>query len=220
MVIGPNTCSRATHKSKCSLPPETHIFIAQEDSLPVGFEYQVFRTEKFLQYDTFYHGSGPVDMLSMVKFIKEFDKIVFQKGSNLPQKIICSAGHNRRSFTCTSFLLGAYMILKLELKSSHTSYCFRGINQDAFEPFKESGSSVSDFSLSLADCWQALERAKSHGWIGLPQPNAPYRWGQIDMDAFAYYNDPLNADMNEIIPGTLYAMRMPKDLAGNSHEDM
>ncbi len=58
------------------------------------------------------------------------------------------------------------------------------------------------------------------GWIGLPKPSAPYLWGSIDAEAYDYYSDPLNADMHELVPGRLFAVRTPKDLGGREYLDM
>jgi hypothetical protein len=219
LVFGPSTCSRASHLSKGSLPPDTHIFMAYDSALPGENEFQMFWPEKFLMHATFCEGFGPLDILSIVKFVRELDAVLFCKEVNVSRKIVCCAGPNRRSITNTAFLIGAYLIIKLGLKSSHTSYCFRGIDPSAFQLFRDN-SSCSDFDLSITDCWQALERAKGCGWIGIPNPREPYRWGLIDIDAYAYYNDPVNADLHAIIPGLLIALRAPRDLGGRRYLDM
>ena len=220
LVIGPGTISLGSNRNKNVLPPETHIFIAKEGCHPEGLEYQLFRPDKFLAGTTFSQGCDPLDIQSVIQFIQELDNVIYRASQDLSQKIVCCAGSSRRTFTNTSFLLGAYMILKLNLKPSHTAYCFRGIDPDAFESFRDPASPHSDFALSVADCWHAIERAKGCGWIGLPRPDAPFRWGLIDVDAYAYYNDPVNADLHEIVPGRLVALRAPKDLGGRSYVDM
>ena len=194
--------------------------MAYNSALHAENEFQTFSPENFFQHATFCEELGPLDILSIVKFIRELDAVVFREGKDVSRKIVCCAGPNRRSLTNTVFLLGAYLILKLDLKSSHTSYCFRGIDPSAFLPYRNEAPSSSDFDLSIADCWQALERAKSCGWIGLPRTSSPYRWGLIDIDAHAYYNDPLTADLHAIVPGRLIALRAPRDLGGRSHVDL
>ena len=216
LVIGPNTCNRAINRSKCHLPPDTHIFIAQEGVLPEGFEYVMIRPETFLS--SFHQGSGPVDILSIVNFVCKLDEVVFSTVRSSYQKVVCCAEHNPRSLTCCCLLVGAYTILKLGLMPSQTAYCFRGIDLSALEPFKE--PSNYDFELPLADCWQAIARAKSFGWIDIPRHNTPYLWGLVDIDAYAYYSSPLNADLHEVIPGKLIALSLPLDLGGKSHVDM
>ena len=220
LVYGPSTCSRATHLSKGTLPPDTHIFMAYDSALPGENEFHMFWPEKFLMHATFCEGSGPLDILSIIKFVRELDAVVFRKEVDVSRKIVCCAGPNRRSITNTSFLIGAYFIIKLGLKSSHTSYCFRGIDPSTFLPFSNNCPTNSDFELSITDCWQALERAKGCGWIGNPHPTEPYRGGLIDIDAYAYYNDPVNADLHAIIPGQLVALRAPRDLGGRHYLDM
>lgn len=216
LVLGP--ASETRKKSK--LPLDTHIFLAQNFSLPEGFVYDAFKPERFLQTEVFSGGSGPIDFLSIVQFIREFDAYVFSKQPDFSRKIVCFGGPTRRSFTNTAFLLGAYLILKLDLKASSTAYHFRGIDPSAFEPFMDPSASHSDFTISVAECWNALERSKECGWISFPAPNTPYCWGLIDSDEYAHYNDPLNADLHELVPGRLFAMRAPKQILGGCFCDM
>ena len=219
LVIGPGTINRSTNR-KCDFPPETHIFIAQEGCHPEGLEYQLLNPERILPGTTFSQGYEPLDIQSVIQFIQALDSMIYEMAHDVSQKIVLCAGSSRRSFTSTSFLLGAYMIIKLNLKSSSTAYCFRGIDPAAFELFRDPASPNSDFALSVADCWQAIERAKACGWIGQPHPDTPFRWGLIDIDAYAHYNDPVNADLHEIVPGRLVALRAPKDLGGRRFVDM
>jgi hypothetical protein len=220
LVIGPDTINPSANRIKRDLPHDTHIFIAQEGCLPEGLKHQLFRPEKFLTNTTFSQGCDPMDIQAVIQFIQALDSMIYSTGHDVSQKIVCCAGTSRRSFTNTAFLLGAYIILKLNMKSSFTAYCFRGIDPAAFESFRDPGSSHSDFALSVLDCWNAIERAKACGWIGPPRPDAPFRWGLLDIGAYAHYNDPVNADLHEIVPGHLVAMRAPKDLGGRSFVDM
>ena len=216
LVLGPNLHG---HRRKSKLPQDTHICITQNFSPPEGFANHVMKPQSLLPVETFCAGSGPMDFLSIVTFIEELDKVMISRSMRSSYKLLICGGPNRRSLTNTAFLLGAYMILKLDLKSSYTCYCFRGIDPNAFEPYTDPSSSSSDFHLSIADCWQAIERAKRLSWIDMPKPSAPYRWGLLDADAYAYYNDPLNADMHEIVPGSLFVLRASKRLGGKLYVD-
>ena len=216
LVIGPTLQGQ---RKSCKVPADTHVYLTQGFSLPDGFASSALHPERFLPKETFCAGAGPMDFHSIIAFIQELDKLVFPERKGVSRKIVVCGGPTRRSFTNTSLLLGAYMILKLDLKSSYTSYCFRGIDPKAFESYKDASSTHSDFSLSIADCWQAIERAKGFSWIAMPEHNAPYRWGSLDADAYAYYNDPLNADLHEIVPGHFFALRASKNLGGRLYVD-
>ena len=72
--------------------------------------------------------------------------------------------------------------------------------------------------LTLSDCWAALERAKGLAWLGLPRFLGG-RWGRIDPDEYEHYNNPLNADLHQIVPGKLFAFRAPKHLKGLDYLD-
>ena len=220
LVVGPNTGIRTL--SQNIFPSSLHIFLSQHGGIPKGFTYETFWPENFLIQETFTDGSGPVDLFSVVRFVQELERSIrktLDSSESSEQVLVCNGGPNRRTFTNTTFLLGAYMILKFDLKASDTAYLFRGIDPKAFEPFKDIASMESDFVLSVADCWQALERAKGHSWIGLPLSCEPYRWGQIDIEAYEYYNNPLNADLHEIVPGRLFAMQAPRILLDATYDD-
>jgi hypothetical protein len=216
LVIGPTTEQK---RMFAKLPPDTYIYLAQEICLPKGFVYDEFKTERFLQPDSYCEGRSPLDFLSIIRFMKEFEEFLFQEDSNFTRRIVCHAGPNRRSLTNTVFLLGAYLILKLDYKASAASYHFRSIDPSALELFTDPSDSQSNFTLSIADCWGAIERSRACSWIKFPKSSRPYRWGQIDIDAYAYYNEPLNADLHEIVPGRLFALRAPSYLDGRSFID-
>jgi cell division cycle 14 len=39
-------------------------------------------------------------------------------------------------------------------------------------------------------------------------------WGQLDLERYEHFDDPLNADLNEVVPGELVVFRGPRDLPG------
>ncbi len=85
--------------------------------------------------------------------------------------------------------------------------------EDKLEPFRDADFDAPDFFLTLADCWAGLHRGKSLSWLDLPSgPDAP--WGRIDPAEYDYYSSSLNADLTEIVPGKLVALRGPRDLGG------
>jgi hypothetical protein len=64
-----------------------------------------------------------------------------------------------------------------------------------------------------------VERSASLGWFKLPSIHSPFRWGMIDKDVYSHYDNPLNADLHEVLPGKLILFRGPRDLSGAEHRD-
>ena len=79
--------------------------------------------------------------------------------------------------------------------------CLQQLASDLFNDHGESAE--PDPRLGLLDCWRALEKGQSKGWIRRPSTHAPYLWGKIDIEAYTYYDDPLHADLHEIVPGEI-----------------
>jgi cell division cycle 14 len=57
-----------------------------------------------------------------------------------------------------------------------------------------------------------------HGWIDVPS-ELDYLWGRVDKDAYAHYDDPLQADLHAVVPGKLLVFRGPRDLGGRTFSD-
>ena len=108
------------------------------------------------------------------------------------------------SFTKTVCLVGAYIIIKMEMDLEATML--------HLEPAL-SGRNASDdgqaVRIRLKDCLGALQRAKNIGWL-----NFGHDTNSFDVDEYRQLDSPLNADMHEIVPGKLIIMRGPRDLPG------
>jgi hypothetical protein len=57
--------------------------------------------------------------------------------------------------------------------------------------------------LSVQDCLEALQRSKSLGWVSFADDG-------FDPEEYAHFDDPLNADLHELVPGKLLAMPCPR----------
>ena len=47
-----------------------------------------------------------------------------------------------------------------------------------------------------------------------------HMWGMFDKEAYDHYGHPLNADLHEVVPGRLIALKGPKDLGGVPYVDV
>ena len=142
------------------------------------------------------------------------------------RKIVYYVGRGKRSLTNAAFLLGGYMILKHNETAQSVAKCFHWLDGSLIEPFSSpsdstAGSTAADGldSLSLVDCWAALEHAKALAWLQVPRSEHDCRWGQIDPDEYEHYHSPLNADLHQIVPGKLAVVSPPADLAGRDYRD-
>ena len=65
----------------------------------------------------------------------------------------------------------------------------------------------------------STEPCRIAGSPARPRPYSSHRWGRIDAAEYAHYDDPLNGDLHEVVPGELVAFRGPRDLAGAVYRD-
>jgi cell division cycle 14 len=195
------------------------ICLSQHGGFPLGSPYVTFEMEGFTLYDKYCSDFGPMNMLSVIRFVNCIDKQMNEMALNGIKYLVCCTSEGKESFTNAAFLLGAHMILKLEYRAVAVSNCFQFIDPSVFEGYRDASEGVADFRLSLLDCWRGLERGKELGWIRIPRLKAPFRWGMIDADAYDHYDNPINADLHVVVPGELIIFRGPKDLDGVTHRD-
>ena len=157
-----------------------------------------------------------INISNCIEFIREFDqKITYMREKGLKNLVIL-AGSGPQEMKYTMFLLGAYMIVKQRLSAKVIAEFFSCIDE---KEYNKPEMSNWDEESSLQDWWSGLAKAKKLGWIRQPSFQTPFRWGLIDKDAYLHYDDPLNADLHEIIPGKLLVFRGPRDLGGARFQD-
>ena len=197
---------------------DDRLYICQGvDILPEGERYQRFVPDKSIQYFPLCDDFGPMNLSCVVKFVCQLDNEL----ENHPDcTFFYCVDEGRRSLTNAVFLLGSYMILRLDLTVKQVSASFSGLNETLLEPYRDATFARSDFDLTLEDCWGGLVKGINNGWIDLPDScDQDYRWGQIDVDEYAHYDDPLNGDLHEVVPGKLIAFKGPIDLCGEKYLD-
>ena len=118
----------------------------------------------------------------------------------------------RYGLTHTALMLGTYMILRLKYSLAKVCLCLMGLRMEEYR-------TDSSVSISILDCLRSIQHSKALGWFKLPSYHAPFRWGMIDRDAYHHYDNPLNADLHEVVPGKIVLFRGPKDLGGADFQD-
>ncbi len=106
-----------------------------------------------------------------------------------------------------------------DMTPDQVGVCFRGIRPTMLEDFRDATHMPADFGLTLRDVWDGLYRGKQCGWIGRPAQDGSPFWAQIDIEEYKHYDDPINGDMHELVPGKLIAFRGPHDLGGAMYSD-
>ncbi len=115
--------------------------------------------------------------------------------------------------TTTALMLGAYMILVLQMDVDQVASSFRSI-ESMFIEFAEVSD---DGSITVLDCWSALHRVRNLGWLDFTTEGdiscaeaSPKN--SIDMDEYSHYADPANGGIHTIVPGRLLLIPSPANL--------
>ena len=156
-------------------------------------------------YVPFYDDFGPVNLSTVHKFCELLDnELLHCEGKS----VAVHTSHGNRNFTNTVFLLGAYMITKLDMTTDDVGAAFEPIS-DRLIPFRDVSPEDHDFGLLVCDCWSGLWRAAMLRWFDF----GPDGFDRADYDEL---DSPMNADLHVVVPGKLLAMRGPRDLAGGA----
>ena len=126
---------------------------------------------------------------SVIRFIEMLDEELVSHPSC---KIVYCVRAGRRALTNAVFLMGAYMILKLDMSTETVAGAFSWLDQSMIEPFRDATYSECDFELRLEDCWRGLESGIANEWLGRPSDTGsdPARWGMIDVDEYLHFDEP------------------------------
>ena len=191
------------------------IYIAQGiDSFPDNANFRVFKPDPEIQYFPLCDDFGPMNMACVASFVLQLHKEL----ADFPgSRVVYCVEDGRRSLTNAVFLLGSYLILALDASVEDTEDCFSWLGEEQYEEYRDATFSKPTFRLALADCWRALHKARRLGWVGMP--DADGFCGALDMREYAHYDDPLNGDMHEVVPGKLIAFVGPLDLGGEPYRD-
>ena len=189
-----------------------NLYIAQYvHSIRFGEPFRCFRLKDSIKYQPFCDDFGPMNLSCIARFIEAVDEEL----STFPNsKNVLCVDDGQRSLTNAVFLLGAYMILKLDQTSSDAVKAFAWMDDSMIEPYRDATFSPPDFRLSIVDCWRGLERGKGHGWVRYAASG--YEWGAIDLDEYEHYDHPANGDLQEVVPGKFVALKGPVALAGGA----
>ena len=167
----------------------------ESSNMDSSFEYLLpqYASAQYLPANYF----GPPDLGSLFDFCMDVESRL--KISD--RRLILITTADRKMFFNTLFLIGAYIIMKLGKDLHSTMLCL--------EPVVSSTLMEGASRLGLQDYLGALLRAKQVGWVD-------FRPNRFDLVEYRQLDDPLNADLHEIVPGKIVMMRGPRDLPGGA----
>ena len=197
---------------------DVEIFISQGTDSPSG-SFHLFTDKASWAYRPIRHEFGPADITAIINFIEELHAQLSNCAHSTCFQIAYRADDGQSSLTNAVFLAGCYMILMLDQSPDQVAASFKNLDEQNIEGYRDSSEAPADFFLTLNDCWRGLYRGKLCGWIGRPTSASRSFYGAFDRELYDHYNNPLNADLHEIIPRKLIAFRGPRDLRGARHAD-
>ncbi len=199
-------------------PSDIKIFIAQNGGQPED-RFLSFQLDHAIKYHPFCDDFGPFSISSTIRFIKQLEGEIVACTQASCTQLVLSVANGKRALSNAVALLGCYLILKKDRTLEQVIACFTGINQGLLESFRDATHMPADFGLTLRDVWSGLYQGKQCGWIDRPTCEGSPFWGQIDIEEYDNYDDPINADLNEVVPGKLVAFRGPHNLGGAMYVD-
>ena len=197
---------------------KVQVLISQDGAKP-DEAFLSFRNDEYVQYHPYCDDFGPMNLSSTIHFIKLLDAKISECAAQGIGMLVYSVDSGRRPLSNGLMLLGAYMILMQDQTPNQVAGRFGWIGKEQVEDFRDATRLPADFGLTLLDCWSGLHRGKQIAWIARPTcPDCPF-WGEIDMEQYEHYDDPLEADLVEVVPLKLIAFRGPRDLGGAKYVD-
>ena len=201
---------RNTEETHFHVFDRVHLAITKEHAEldQEGFSY--FSIEDKICYFGFADDFGPMHLGSVYQFCEMLDD---ELTKNKPQLVALHSLSDPRSVTNSVFLLGAYMIMKLDYTLQRVVENLEVLTK-LLIPYRDVTPGVQNFNLHVHDCWDGLITAKQLGWVEFGSDG-------FDLEEYQHLDSPLNADLHEIVPGKFLAMRGPRDnTTGALWEDM
>mmetsp|Transcript_12933 Transcript_12933/g.35860 ORF Transcript_12933/g.35860 Transcript_12933/m.35860 type:complete len:212 (-) Transcript_12933:1617-2252(-) len=187
----------ATHNGRPLLvfAAQGQLGISNSKSIVAGDHFHIFNAKGELEYFPLCDDFGPMNIANVIRFIQMLETEIKEQTA---KRVVYLVEKGRRAFTNGAFLLGTYLILKRDYSADRVAQELDAENADLYEPYRDATYSAAMFKLPLIDCWRAIERAKTLGWLRTPDSTNANIWGKINLVDYAHYESPLNADLTEV----------------------
>ena len=154
-------------------------------------------------YVPFCDDFGPMNLASIYRFCSVICERRKRLETSCDLVLVCPP--TKEAVTCSVFLLGAYMIMSLDCLPEAVDGCMHDLRKWLVS-FRDVSPGKQNFHLELSDCWEGLWQAKNLTWLSFGE-------GSFELADYEFLDSPLNADLHEVVPGKLLAMRGPVAMA-------
>jgi cell division cycle 14 len=154
-------------------------------------------------YIPFCDDFGPMNLGAVHQFCSSMDRELCAAAGD--DQIILQPGSGNRQFTNAVFLLGAYMIMKLDMNPDEAVKVFIPCSLRILS-FRDVCPGKQNFDLFVRDCWAGLWKAKSLSWLDFSEE-------AFDHLEYLELDSPMNADLHVVVPGKFIAMKGPRECA-------
>jgi hypothetical protein len=153
---------------------------------------------------------GPANLLMLYQFCELVDLEILQNSHR--STALCS-GEEPSDRVQAAFLLGAYMIIRHDVSADNAMERLSPALADISAAFHVPDGSGDSACLPLRDCLAAVQRTRGLGWIAFAKgQEAGEAEADFDPEEYAYFDNPLNADLTEVVPGRLLVSSCPRVL--------
>jgi cell division cycle 14 len=168
-----------------------------------------FSIENHINYASFCDDFGPVNLACVYRFCQMVES---HSRASPNSDIVFFSTRDKCMMTNAIFMIGSYMIMKLEHNPKEVLGAFNELKQWAGS-YRDVSPGEQNFHLRILDCWDGLWRAKQLAWVS-------FEPGSFELADYEHCDNPLNADLHEVIPGKFVAMRGPVHIpGGKSYHD-
>ena len=136
-------------------------------------KFRCFRPAPAFDHHDFCDVFGQMSISSITAFTNLLDHEL----ASFPDcKVVLCADQGQRALNSAVFLLGAHMILKMQLGPDDAARRCERLGASSLQPRSNPSCPTDDPSLTLHDCWSGLARGRALGWV----PAAGEQWGAVE----------------------------------------
>eukprot|EP00768_Dysnectes_brevis_P006807 gnl/Dysnectes_brevis/5518_a7972_309.p1 GENE.gnl/Dysnectes_brevis/5518_a7972_309~~gnl/Dysnectes_brevis/5518_a7972_309.p1 ORF type:complete len:838 (+),score=233.12 gnl/Dysnectes_brevis/5518_a7972_309:51-2564(+) len=192
-----------------------YLSVTSEDSLPTEdgvdgsttpSKFHFFSTDETLVYNPFECDFGPLDLGQMYLYFALLSQKFREK--KLQKSIIVhfsgSENHLRANAVA---LIASFLLIVLKYPPEQAWAPFRTLYPQLI-PFRDAGSGPATFGLTVLDVLRGLDHARRANMFQLHR---------FDLDAYVFYSEVENGDLNWLIDGKLLAFAGPVSRSHPSH---
>ena len=148
-----------------------------------------------------------MNLAPAVKFVRQMDNEL----EAYPESIFFYCfDTSKRALTNAVFLLGSYVIHRLDLKLVKMLESLSWLDRAMLEPYRDATFADSDFDLTLEDCWGGLSKGIQSGCSTCCARAVRTTAG----DSSTWTG--LNVELHKVVPGKFLAFNGPVALGGQA----